>query len=77
MQEYHFGSLVFLSKITQCLTLPTFSLQHALAKAVVQELATVHGTKYSYGAGASVFCKYYCQAHSQRSTLELRGLPQV
>lgn len=33
-------------------------LQNALAKATVKELATLHGTKYTYGPGATTICEY-------------------
>lgn len=32
-------------------------LQNALAKATVKELATLHGTKYTYGPGATTICE--------------------
>lgn len=32
-------------------------MQNALAKATVKELATLHGTKYTYGPGATTICE--------------------
>lgn len=36
-------------------------LQNALAKATVKELATLHGTKYTYGPGATTICESWLQ----------------
>ena len=36
-------------------------LQNSIAKAAVKELATLHGTKYTYGPGASTICKSWRQ----------------
>ena len=52
--------------------IPLPFLQNAVAKAAVKELATLHGTSYTYGPGASTICESDPQGlssgHSKRLT---------
>lgn len=43
-------------------------LQNALAKATVRELATLHGTKYTYGPGATTICESAVRARAPRGS---------
>lgn len=45
-------------------------LQNALAKAAVKELATLHGTKYTYGPGATTICESRLQNRAEHACLE-------
>lgn len=40
-------------------------LQNNLAKAAVKELATLYGTKYTYGPGATTICESWLQNHNR------------
>lgn len=42
-------------------------LQNALSKATVKELATLHGTKYTYGPGATTICEFGLQNGTQNT----------
>lgn len=53
--------LLFISSLT------AGSLQNALAKATVNELASLYGTKYTYGPGASTICESALQNRAKKA----------
>lgn len=41
-------------------------LQNALVKGAAKELATLHGTKYTYGPGATTICESWVQNYAEK-----------
>lgn len=64
--------------VWQCVILFTHELlvllQNALAKATVKELATLHGTKYTYGPGATTICESWLQNCAETTCLKRRQM---
>lgn len=68
--------LCFLNNCTRCVLVwhDLFScihflmilLQNALVKGAVKELASLHGTKYTYGPGASTICESWVQNFAKK-----------